>query len=602
MMVRDTIRQAFTLAEIMITVSIFTGLGLLMAVLTEQFVGTYLKSRDLSDLQRVSNSLFEELSKGDRMDFDGLAGAVEIIEAGDRSLSIVPTYRDVSLPIGEYLDNLTNTQTQDGGAPTEFGVTTGGLRVQYNTLANQYELRWYLAKHPRAGGVVPQVYLQKNLADDAVVVGNQASSTVYLPSRLVWRSPGNRDQFSRSYVVLTGGASPLTFPGGSSTIPSRSVIQQIMATNPARLFPNPFVDPKDVLSVYYQPEVEPNIIQRQQDLIAHVVIKDNFFDPFALKYEFVNDSASLSAVNELPDSTLFLYYDRKVTILPSQTSLFNTNFTNFRLQFPTTVPSESNQQPSRFSYYSSRSTSVPIEMQSYPGGNRVPSELLSTIGMVRMELQMLTGALQENIGFREITSRSFAQIVPLENLLYTQAISTKSSVLNQELGFARENCLPGAKADLRCRKITGSFPSGNEMKADKTFFLSGLTWDSSVDQSLRGSLAVVVRSLANQRIYKVLIDFETNSIVMMKKNSYLEEDYQYDPDIPDDKVTGFPIDNSQFLNFTNLQASGFVDEEFNYIHPEIYLNHMGDSEFNELYLEINTLSNLEGLSLTYRPR
>jgi hypothetical protein len=219
-----------------------------------------------------------------------------------------------------------------------------------------------------------------------------------------------------------------------------------------------------------------------------------------------------------------------------------------------------------------------------------------------MELQMLTGALQENISFGEITSRSFSQIVPLENLLYTQAISTKSSVLNQELGFARENCLPGAKADTRCRKITGNFPSGKEMKTDRTFFLSSLTWDSSIDQSLRGSLAVVVRSLGNQRIYKVLIDFETNTIKMMKKNSYLEDDYQYDPDIPDDKVTGFAIDNSQFLNFTNLQASGFIDEEFNYTHPDIFSTHMGDSEFNELYLEINTLSNLEGLSLTYRPR
>ena len=88
----------------------------------------------------------------------------------------------------------------------------------------------------------------------------------------------------------------------------------------------------------------------------------------------------------------------------------------------------------------------------------------------------------------------------------------------------------------------------------------------------------------------------------MLKNGYDREDLPYNEENPPSNVTQFALENSQFISFTNLQASGFLDEGFNYSNPDVYDTHLGSPDNMELYIEMKDTSNIEGFSFTWRPK
>jgi len=236
------------------------------------------------------------------------------------------------------------------------------------------------------------------------------------------------------------------------------------------------------------------------------------------------------------------------------------------------------------------------------GVETVPYDQIASVASVRMDLQAIMGGLLSEHDSQSLMSQKFSGLIPLETRAYSQAIHTRASTLSPQQGFSRENCLPGAPPTLRCRHITSNLPSGAQIRVSETFFFSGLVWDVDLDQGLEGVLSIVIRSPENLRIYKVSIDFDTATINIQKKNTYTQEDLDFNPDVPDDNVVSFPLDNSQFINMANLQASGFLDEDFNYISPNIHQSHLGNAENLELYLELSSDCNLEGMNMVWTPR
>ncbi len=593
-------KKGFNLVELLITISVFSVLGLVMSILTTQFVGTFMRSRDIADLQRLSSALFTELESGDAQYFDGLKGAAQILNATDKSISFVPLYREVSQKIGTYRDQLMTSYEAEAGPPRTASRSTGGLRIQFNEKSGQYELRYYLSRHPRAGSSAPEVSLQQNNRP-SVGTSKDGVPLVPMPLRFVWVAPQGGDVFPQSYVVFSGGKSPLSFPGTKEFPPSISVAELIMRTNAAQLFPNPFLYPDDILNMYYEPEIESNLIRNQEHLAAHLFIKDSTFNSADPRYNFFSDPAGSTALSRMPLNSLLLYYDKNLQIFPTQAALTNLGLTNFRPQFPTTVPGN-NLLPSKFSYFSTRETSTAISLVSENSQNTVPGDLLSSVALLRLDLLVLIGGTLENFGDLEISQQNFSHLIALDQLRFSQAIMTKASAFNPVLGFARNNCPGGTTGDVRCRLYARNFPSGRNIQTSGTFYLSNFVYDPRQFDSLEGALSLNLKSITNQKVYKVKIDFTRGAIKAMRKISITAEDLAYDPDVQNPDVSEFPIDNSQFISFTNLQTSGFLDEGLNYQNPTVYTDHLGDSPATELSFELSPDSNIEGFSLTFLPR
>jgi prepilin-type N-terminal cleavage/methylation domain-containing protein len=587
-------QKGFNLVELLVTVSIFSLLGLVMANITSAFVDVYTRSRDQADLQTVSAALVKEISNGDDQFFDGMKNALQIIEATDRSLSFVPQYRENSNHIGSYAESYQNlvASYEQEGPPRIDGRYQGGLRLQYNTSRELYELRYYLSKHPRAGSDPPIVYLDRVREPELPTL----EKLQLLPVNLVWQTPID-NMIPCSYIVFHGGHSPLSFAGDATMPPLEVVVQEQMAENSGQLFPNPFQNPNDRLIIYYQPEVEPSLIQGQESLIAHLFFK-NAHPGQAANYYFSDDA--ITKFNRfILDDSLLLYYDDRLEILPTNTALINSYFPESRIQFPTTVTADSQQEPSRFRYFSSLDTSKEIEFEEQEFIQKIPPDTINNISLVQLDFLMIVGASTENFRLDQISQRNFSHIISLDTLSYTQAYSTKASSVNPALGFQAINCPPGSVAGSRCRRITRTFPSGKLIKASQTFYVNNITFDQSQSSAPEGIISFLI-TRSNFESYVVRVNFDAGKTYIILKNNLSDQEPAYDGNNPN--VMEFAIDNTQFIDFTNIQGSGFLDEGFNYTNTEVYEEHFRDVETLDFFVELSDSSNIEGFSLTYSPR
>lgn len=595
--------KGFNLVEVLITISIFSTLALLMAVLTQQFVMIYLKGKDQADLQSLTSALIQEVSKGDDMYFDGLTSAGEIISASNFELSFVPNYRETSPPAADAVSNLLRTVDDEAGPPKVNGVTTGGLRIQLNQSSQKYEYRYYLSKHPRAGMLAPEVYLKKTQivrnpdTNQDVEVDFPLES---IPTRFVYQAPLNENT-ATSYIIFHGGNTPLEFAGTVVAPPTISQVQETMLANRAKLFPDPFSLSTEQIIVYYQPEVEPVIIDgagNQEHLIARLFIKQtNGLQSGTLGFSGQNVAGYDEAGSH---NSLVLYYDHEFRVLPIMQTLATKNTDATRLQFPVDLAGITNKiSPSSFSYYSQKNTSSPISMTTQ-GIRKVVNETeLNQITLARLDLLALIGANYDNIQFEEITKRNFTNVIPLDILKYSQAIHTHSSSFNSKLGFSPGNCI-GASGTKKCRFVSSNFPSGETLSVSDTFLISNLVFDATEHPTMIGELSVIIRN--GNKAYVARINFSTSSVKIFLIDGYSG----IDPDIatidPSLNVfTDFPLDNSQFINFSNLQSSGFLDEGYNYTNPQVWQDFLGDGEL-DFSLELSLDSNIEGFNITYFPK
>ena len=615
--------RGLNLVEILITVSIFSILALLIAQLTNTFVELYTRSRDQADLLKLQQLAVKEIAEGDGLYFDGLKSAPEIIEASDRELSFVPMYRDSSQPAGYYLTNgLLNTVNQGVPAPVN-NEYPGGMRIQYNTLTQKYEFRYYLSKLPRPGSSTPEVYLRydKNLAEPLLselkaklnifeeTQWNQFVESYHqIPVKFKWEPPQDNDRSVPSaYIVFTGGNFPLEFGGEEFLQPTIFNIATTMRNNQGQLFPDPVNRPSDNIIIYYHPETEFAVIKNQQHLIARLFIKGSYPD-IQNRFEFSNQARTLfnkEGINGVFDRSLCLYYDNKLTILPSRKELITRNLESMRPQFLLSqdLPDESNLSPSQFSYYNSRDTTSPIPMTLIDGRLQVPPENFHDITLVRMDFLNIIGLNLDEFTFAEIMKRNYTKLVPLQALSYTHSFHTKSTIFdNSNQGFNQSNCFQTQPPETKCKMVSKNFPSGKSIRLSEIMYISNILIDSSLNPSIDGWMSIFLRNPANQRVYQVKIDFDEKLVKIMLKNGYDREDLPYNEENPPSNVTQFALENSQFISFTNLQASGFLDEGFNYSNPDVYDTHLGSPDNMELYIEMKDTSNIEGFSFTWRPK
>lgn len=616
-------RRGLNLIEILVAVSIFSILGLLISQITTTFVELYTRSRDQADLLRLQRLVVSEISDGDNLYFDGIKSAPEIIEANDLELSFVPMYRDSSEPAGFYVTNGLFNNASLGPPPPVNDTFPGGLRIQYNDSTQKYELRYYLSKLPRPGAAPPEVYikydsntpepllseLKANLNIFSDVEWNEYVKNYHpVTINFKWEPPRDTERsIPSAYVVFNGGNFPLELEGDPAIPPSIFDVSAKMRNNRGQLFPDPFNRPGDQIILYYHPETEFAVIKNQQHLIARLFIKGGYpdiidrfeFSPEAIKK--YNDSS----INGVFDRSLCLYYDNKLTVLPSRKELISRNIEAIRPQFllNSDIPAESNLSPSQFSYFNSRDTTNPIQLTLIDGRTRVPADNFHNIALIRFDFLNILGQSLNNFTFSEIFKRNYAQIVPLQNLSYTHSFHTKSTILdNSHQGFSPINCFQSQPLETKCKLISKNFPSGKQIRISQAMFMSNIMIDSALNPNIDGWISYYFRNPINQKVYQVKIDFDKVLISVMLKNAYDREDLQYIESNPQENVVEFPMDNSQFINFNNLQANGFLDEGFNYSNSEVFNNHLGDPDFVELYVEMKDTSNIEGFSLTWRPK
>ncbi|PCJ19091.1 MAG: hypothetical protein COB02_08555 [Candidatus Cloacimonadota bacterium] len=596
-------KRGFNLVEVLVTISIFTILALVLSVLTQQFVQIYLKGKDQADLQTLTTSLIKEISRGDDIFFDGLNSTGEIIEASSYELSFVPNYREISDLASNYKDDLMKSFEDEAGPPKKNGLTKGGLRVQFNASSQKYELRYYLSKQPRAGMLPPEVFLSKTILTSNPETGQEVEVEVpllSLPIRFVYKPPIN-NLTAASYIIFHGGNTPLEFLGEDGIPPASTSVEETMNINSASLFPNPFSQTKEEIIIYYQPEVEPVIIDgsgNQEHLIARLFIKQTSGNQ-ASSLGFTG--VDIAEFNDIGfNNSLILYYDHKFQLLPTLQNLVNNNTEETRLQFPIDLNGITNNlTPSSFSYYSQSNTSSPISMIEQGIKKTVSQNNLNQITLARLDLLALIGGNYDNLVFEEITKRKFTHVIPLNTLKFSQAIHTHSSSFNSQLGFSPSNCT-GSNANKKCRLLSSKFPSGKTISISDTFLISNLVFDPQQSPIMIGELSVVIRN--GNKAYVTRVNFTTSTIKIMLIDGYSGVDL--DPATVDPTLniyTEFPLDNSQFINFTNLQSSGFLDEGYNYTNTQVWEDFLGPGNL-EMKLELSLDSNIEGFNVTYFPK
>jgi hypothetical protein len=596
-----------TLVEAVIVVAVFSLLGLLLGRLTESFVEAYLRLRDQVDLQRLSTSLVREIESGDDENFDGLRAALEILDANDRELSFVPQFRDSSQPVSAYLNNLDDAVSIFGPPRDSQGKPVGGLRIELNPSLNLCELRYYLARQPRAGSSAPTVYLRYD-QNSPQGVGDRWQQ---IPIRYQWQPPEN--QVSESFVTFTGGVFPLVFDNiGSPESPvcaGFSQVSAVMQGNDSQLFPNPFDRPGDQVILYYHPETEAAIVPDQESLVAHLFIKGAYPDQ-ADRFELDPQSAAILKDPDprrrgIHDNSLVLYYRSQLRTLPSQASFINANLEGRRLQFPFQVTGDNPTVLSRLSYFNSRNTTIPIVMEEIDGRQTVPPELIANIGLVRFDLLALFGGPLGDSGFEGLSKRNFMQLVPLDKQTLRYTLHTNGS-LNSALGFSNSNCIQpgGFEGDNWCRLITRDLPSGKTILLSQTLYISQV--DAASELGIRGRINFIFRK--SDRVYKVSVNFNTATITVRLKERYSDSEPLVDLDNPTQDRTEFPLENSQFINFTDLQPGTVLDEGFNYTSVEVYEDFLGSSDEGgvEFWIEVSKdavdPANIEGFSLTFLPK
>lgn len=609
--------RGLSLIEILITVSIFSVLGLLIARMSSTFVELYARSRDQADLLRLQRLTTKSIAEGDDLYFDGLKSAPEIIEANDSEISFVPMYRDTSEPSGYYLTNgLFNNVSL--GPPVKNNRFNGGLRIQFNELSQKYELRYYLSKLPRAGSSPPEVFIKYDANTlEPMLSELKANLNIFsevewaeyvkryhsVPVKLRWEAPNDKSRLVPStYIVFTGGNYPLEIDGTENQVPSVSQIKSKMQRNKGQLFPDPFNRPEDTILLYYHPETEFAVIRNQQHLIARLFVKgayDDQINRFDFTTEIVNN------YDQIFDRSLCLYYDRKLTVIPDQKELLNINLEASRPQFliGKDLPLESELSPTKFSYYNSRDTTSPILLTSRNGRLQVPPENLYNISLVRFDLLNIIGQNLENFSFDEILKRNYSQIIPLQNLSFTHSFHTRTTIQdNLNLGFSVNNCFQSRPLDTKCKLISKNFPSGDKIRISQSLYISNIVIDTTINPKISGWMSLFFFNPSNRKTYQVKIDFDEFLVHIMLKESYDREDLKYDESGSQSNVVVFPLDNSQFINFTNLQSNGFLDEGFNYSNSAVYADHLGNPDAVELYIEMQETSNIEGFSLSWSPK
>ena len=237
------------------------------------------------------------------------------------------------------------------------------------------------------------------------------------------------------------------------------------------------------------------------------------------------------------------------------------------------------------------------------GRLQVTPDNFHDISLIRVDFLNIIGLDLNQFSFSEIMKRNYAELVPLQTLSYTHNFHTKPTILdNTNQGFSPSNCFQVQPADTKCKMISKNFPSGKLIRLSEIMYLSNIEIDSSINSSINGWMSIFLRNPANQKVYQVKIDFEQRLIKVMLKNGYDRQDLPYDEQNTQSNVTQFPLDNTQFISFTNLQANGFLDEGFNYSNSNVYENHLGNPENVELYIEMKDTSNIEGFSFTWRPK
>jgi len=618
-------RRAYTLIELLLVAAIFSILGLLVARITEGFVQAYIRARDHIDLQNIGSSLIKDISEGDSLYFDGLKGAAEIIEANDKEISFVPQYRESSQKASAYLGKIFDDVEVFGPPRGDDGKPSGGLRIAYDSSSGECELRYYLSKQPRAGSSAPQVYLK----NDSELSGIEGSWNL-IPVRYVWSTPADL-RTPVSYVVFRGGFSTLVFENkGTPALPrcpGTGEIAQVMQTNEGQLFPDPFNRPGDEIIVYYHPETDPGIIDDQENLAAHLFLKDAYPDqPIRFGFEGTELERIFNIKDEndpqsLHTNSLVLFYDSEFQRLPLQSSLLSANLKRERLQFLAKAPEESTLRPTTFSYFSTQKSTEPLAMELIAGRNQIPPELINNIGLIRFDFLMMIGADAEVIAAEEITHRNHTQLIALDNLRFTTNLHTHSfgiysgpgnETLNSRRGFSSSNCLApgGNEGGNKCRQISSQFPRGDLINLSQTFYLEQFEKDTDSQLNKTGFINIILEH--QQRVYKVKIDFSKRRIIVMKKSSYTASEASFDgqsdicPEAPfPEGTTCFAIDDSDHVSLTNLQGSAFLDDGFHYSDKEIWLDHLKmdqDDDTAAFYIEVSDDSNIEGFSLTYVPR
>ena len=618
-------QNAYTLIELLIVASILAFLGLLIARITEGFVEAYIRARDHIDLQNVGTSLIENISDGDSLYFDGLKGAVEIIEANDKELSFVPQYRETSLDAGEYSAKLFDNVETLGPPTGAGGVFSGGLRINYNRSNNRCELRYYLSKHPRAGSQAPQIYLKYGLTS-----GDIADNWTLVPVQYSWITPKNQ-AIPLSYVVFSGGFSSLEFENkgtvNAPSCPTSLEVARVMRSNKGQLFPDPFNRPRDKIAAYYHPETDPGIISNQTSLVAHLFIRNAYPDQITRFGILGTDLAGIFRIDDpnnpqaLHPNSLVLLYDQAFKMLPLQQTLLNSNLKRERLQFLKDAPEETNLKPTTFSYYGTQNATQPLPTELIAGRNQIAPELIHNIGLVRFDLLMMIGGDTDLIDFSQITTRNHSQLVALDSLRFSTNLHTHrfsifsgagNDIINSRRGFSASNCLAlgGFEGTNKCRQISAQFPGGQKINLSQTFYLNQIEKDSESKLDRTGFINLVVER--NSKIYKVKIDFDKRRITVLKKATYASAEPNFDdqvetcPEPPfKEGTTCFALDSPDLISLTNLQKNGFQDEGFNYSDKEVWSNHLNmiqPEDTSRLFIEISDTSNIEGFSLTYTPR
>lgn len=616
-------RRAYTLIEVLIVAAVLAFLGLLIARIVEGFVQAYIRARDHIDLQNVGTSLITNISDGDSLYFDGLKGAVEIIEANDKELSFVPQYRELSLQAGEYQAKLFDNVESLGPPTGAGGKFTGGLRINYNRASNRCELRYYLSKHPRAGSQTPQVYLKYGISSD-----NDSESWTLIPVQYSWITPRNQT-VPLSYVVFGGGFSSLEFENkGTESAPScpgSLETARVMRSNKGQLFPDPFNRPEDIITVYYHPETDPGIIANQSSLVAHLFVKNAYPDQIT-RFGILGTKLAETFRQDTPNNpetlhpdSLVLLYDESLQQLPLQKTLLNANLKRERLQFLARTPEDTSLKPTSFSYYGTQNTTQAISTELIAGRNQVSPELIHNIGLVRFDLLMMIGGDKDLINLDEITMRNHTQLVTLDSLKFSTSLHSHrfsifsgSDAINNRRGFLASNCiaLGGFEGRNKCRQISSEFPGGRQINLSQTFYINQIEKDSESKLDRTGYINFIVER--NLRVYKVKIDFDKRRVTVLKKATYTSAEPNFDeqvetcPEQPfQEGTTCFALDSPDLISLTNLQKNGFQDEGFNYSNKEVWSTHLNmiqPEDTARLFIEISDTSNIEGFSLTYTPR
>ena len=237
------------------------------------------------------------------------------------------------------------------------------------------------------------------------------------------------------------------------------------------------------------------------------------------------------------------------------------------------------------------------------GKLQIPPENFHDISLVRLDFLNIIGLNFDRFSLSEIMKRNYAELIPLQTLSYTHNFHTKSTIFdNSNQGFNQSNCFQTQPAETKCKMVSKNFPSGKLIRLSETMYISNIMIDSALNPSIDGWISIFLRNPSNQRVYQVKIDFDEKLVKVMLKNGYDREDLPYNEENPQSNVTQFTLDNSQFISFTNLQASGFLDEGFNYSNSNVYETHLDNPEKMELYIEMKETSNIEGFSFTWRPK